>query len=112
MTDSDILNKVLISLRRIMRAVDLHSRSLNQRYGLTGPQLIILRELSRLGEISGSELARSVSLSLPTVTGILTRLEKRDLVSRRLLLIEFKEPRARVRRAFLVCNSTAVRSAP
>ncbi len=77
------LDEVLIALRRIMRAVDLHSRSLIQRYGLTGPQLVILREISRLGEISGSELAKSVSLSLPTVTGILTRLEKRGLVSRR-----------------------------
>ncbi len=66
-----------------MRAVDLHSRSLIQRYGLTGPQLIILREVAQLGEASGSELARSVSLSLPTVTGILTRLEKRELVTRR-----------------------------
>ncbi len=77
------LDDVLIALRRIMRAVDLHSRSLIQRYGLTGPQLVILREISRLGEVSGSELAKSVSLSLPTVTGILSRLEKRGLVSRR-----------------------------
>ncbi len=83
MNDSHALDQVLIALRRIMRAVDLHSRSLTQRYGLTGPQLVILRELSRLGEVSGSELARAVSLSLPTVIGILTRLEKRRLVSRR-----------------------------
>lgn len=83
MSSSDSLDEVLIALRRIMRAVDLHSRSLTQRYGLTGPQLVILRELSQLGESSGSELARSVSLSLPTVTGILTRLENRGLVTRR-----------------------------
>lgn len=83
MTESNTLDQVLISLRRIIRAVDLHSRSLIQRYGLTGPQLVILRELSRLGEVSGSELAKAVSLSLPTVTGILTRLEKRHLVTRR-----------------------------
>ena len=83
MSSRDSLDEVLIALRRIMRAVDLHSRALIQRSGITGPQLVILRELSRLGEASGSQLARSVSLSLPTVTGILTRLEKRDLVSRR-----------------------------
>lgn len=84
MSEHDILDKVLVALRRIMRAVDLHSRSLIQRYGLSGPQLIILRELSRHGgEISGSELAKAVSLSLATVTGILTRLEARGLVSRR-----------------------------
>lgn len=83
MPSKERLDEVLTTLRRIMRAVDLHSRSLIQRYGLTGPQLVILRELARLGEVSGSELARSVSLSLPTVTGILTRLEKRGLVTRR-----------------------------
>ncbi|MEM7352036.1 MAG: MarR family transcriptional regulator [Acidobacteriota bacterium] len=83
MAESDALDRVLIALRRIIRAVDLHSRSLTQRYGLTGPQLVVLRELSRRGEISGSELAKTVSLSLPTVTGILARLERRDLVSRR-----------------------------
>lgn len=83
MSEPDILDKVLVGLRRIMRAVDLHSRSLIQRYGLSGPQLIILRELSRLGEVSGSELAKAVSLSLATVTGILTRLENRGLISRR-----------------------------
>lgn len=84
MTDNDAaLDAVLLALRRIMRAVDLHSRSLIQRYGLTGPQLVVLRELSRRNEASGSELARAVSLSLPTVTGIVKRLEKRHLVSRR-----------------------------
>lgn len=83
MSEHDTLDKVLVALRRIMRAVDLHSRALLQRYGLSGPQLIILRELARLGEVSGSELAKAVSLSLATVTGILTRLEIRGLVSRR-----------------------------
>ena len=83
MSDNEILDQVLVALRRIIRAVDLHSRSLIQRYGLSGPQLIILRELSRLGEVSGSELAKVVSLSLATVTGILTRLENRGLVTRR-----------------------------
>lgn len=83
MNADETLDKVLIALRRIIRAVDLHSHSLSQRYGLTGPQLVILRELLRRGEISGSELAGAVSLSLATVTGILTRLEARGLVSRR-----------------------------
>ncbi len=44
---------------------------------------MILRALAKLGEVSGSELARAASLSLATVTGILTRLEKRGLVTRR-----------------------------
>jgi len=83
MSGSRTKEDVLIALRRIMRAVDLHSRDLIQRYGLTGPQLILLREISRADEISGTDLAAAVSLSLPTVTGILGRLEDRGLVERR-----------------------------
>ncbi len=77
--------EVLIALRRIMRAIDLHSRELSQRCGLTGPQLIILAALHP----SDSEcptigrLARSIHLSQATVTGILTRLEARGLVQRK-----------------------------
>lgn len=74
---------VLIALRRIIRAVDLHSRFLAQQYGLTVPQLVVLQEVSRLGEASGSEIARAVSLSQATLTGILSRLEARGLIVRR-----------------------------
>jgi DNA-binding MarR family transcriptional regulator len=75
--------EVLVSLRRIIRAIDLRSRSLIQRVGLTGPQLIILEELKERGECSISELSNAISLSMATVTGILSRLESRDLIERR-----------------------------
>lgn len=74
---------VLVSLRRIIRAIDLHSRSLSQRFGLTGPQLIILEALVERGECSVSELSNAISLSMATVTGILSRLESRGLIERR-----------------------------
>ncbi len=75
--------EVLVALRRIIRAIDLHSRSLIQRFGLTGPQLIILEELEHRGECSISELANAISLSMATVTGVLSRLESRKLIERR-----------------------------
>lgn len=75
--------QVLTALRRITRAIDLHSRFLAQQYGLTGPQLVILQELSTQGEISVGGLAKAISLSQATVTGIVDRLEKRGLVERR-----------------------------
>ncbi len=76
-------NEVLISLRKIMQAIDLHSKSLNKKYGITGPQLVILRELSEHKEISVGELAQTVSLGQATVTGVLNRLEKRGFITRR-----------------------------
>ena len=74
---------VLLSLRRIIQAIDLHSRYLFRKYGLTGPQLVILQEMTKHKEISIGELAKAISLGQATVTGILTRLENRGLVVRR-----------------------------
>lgn len=72
---------VLRALRRIIRAVDLYSRELMARQGLSGPQLLCLKQLEKEPLVSG-ELARRVSLSPATLTGILDRLEGRGLVTR------------------------------
>ena len=79
-TRSDL---VLIALRKIVQAIELNSRSLVKRVGLTGPQLVILQEFWNAEALSVGEIARNVSLSQATVTGILDRMEKRDLVVRR-----------------------------
>lgn len=73
---------MLRSLRRIIQAVDLYSRKLVSQHGLTGPQLVCLREIRRQGPINPGSLARSVSLTPPTVSGILDRLEARGLLTR------------------------------
>lgn len=73
---------ILTSLRRIVRAIDLHSRDLGSRYKLTVPQLVCLRQLRGNGSCTPSELARHIFLSQATVTGILDRLEARGLVER------------------------------
>ena len=76
------VRQVLAALRRIIRAIDLHSRSLVQRYGLTGPQLVVLKELIDRSPQSVSALAGAVNLSQATVTGILDRLERKEMVTR------------------------------
>jgi DNA-binding MarR family transcriptional regulator len=73
---------VLISLRRIIRAIDMRSRHLMQQAGLTGPQLLVLQALVRHEQMSAGDLAREVNLSQGTVTSILDRLEKRGLILR------------------------------
>lgn len=75
-------DQVIVALRRITRAIDLRSRGLMQQIGLTAPQLASLRAIERLQPITGGALARSIHLSQATLTGILTRLENRNLVSR------------------------------
>lgn len=74
--------RILRSLRRISRAIELHSKQLEAQVRLTAPQLICLRELRDAGQTTPSELAQAVSLSQATITGILDRLEARGLVAR------------------------------
>lgn len=73
---------VLIAVRRIVRAVDLHSKKLMKASGLTSSQRIVLQTLTQKGPVIPSAIARDVSLSQATVTVILDRLEQRGLVSR------------------------------
>lgn len=75
--------EVLVALRRIIRAVDLHSRRLIQKTGLSGPQLVLMQILCNAGTESASELASRANLSQATVTTILDRLEERGLVARK-----------------------------
>jgi len=73
---------MLIALRRVIRAVDLHSRRLAQSHGLTGPQALVLREVIGAGAMAAGDLARAVSLSQATITDIVKRLEMKGLLTR------------------------------
>jgi len=98
--ESDSLERSIIrSLRRIIRAVGLYSRELLRRRNLTTSQLATLRQLGRHGALSAGELARGISVSQATVTGIVDRLERRGLVTRsrdledrRRVVIDLTEP--------------------
>lgn len=79
MKDAD---QILIALRRITRAIDLHSRQLVKQAGLTAPQLVVLHALRREGPLAPSTLARHVALSPATISSIVERLEKLGLVER------------------------------
>jgi DNA-binding MarR family transcriptional regulator len=81
-TNLTLDDRVISALRRIVRAIDLHSRHLVDRFSVTGPQLITLKELARLGRAPVGILARNVHVSHPTMTGILDRLAKRGLIQR------------------------------
>jgi DNA-binding MarR family transcriptional regulator len=80
--DLRVTTEVISSLRRIIRAIDLHSKKLVQRFGLTGPQLIVLKQLVGGPARPVSEIAGAVNLSQPTVTGILDRLERKCMITR------------------------------
>ncbi len=76
------IEEVLIAMRRVIRATDLHSKHLAKTTGLTAPQILLLQTIRDKGEITIGEVANEMSLSQATVTSILDRLEKRKLVYR------------------------------
>lgn len=78
----DNLEEVLVALRRVIRATDLHSKHLAKTTGLTAPQILLLQTIRDKGEVTIGELANEISLSQATVTTILDRLEKRDFIYR------------------------------
>lgn len=81
--DRSVTDNVMIALRKIIQAIDLNSKSLVKRFGLTGPQLVILKEIAGFDEISAGAIAKEVSLSKGTVTGILDRMVAKELISKR-----------------------------
>lgn len=74
--------EIVQNIRRIVRAIELHSQDLLARVGLTAPQLAVLKALPKLETPTPTSLARELKLSQPTVSGILERLQAKGLVAR------------------------------
>lgn len=74
--------ELLISIRKITRAIDLHSKYLKKEFGLTIPQLVILQEIDYSKEISITALSKTIDLSQATVTDIVNRLVKNEFISK------------------------------
>ncbi|WP_300458403.1 MarR family transcriptional regulator [Desulfobacula sp.] len=82
-TNDERCKNFLISLRKIIQAIDQHSTMLKKKFGLTGPQLILLQSISTHNQISVTQLSKKVSLSQATVTDITKRLEKKEFITRK-----------------------------
>lgn len=74
--------RVLQSLRRIIRAVEIHSKKLVHSHKITGPQLGCLAAINEDGPLTTTTLAKAVYLSPSTIVGIVDRLEEKKLVIR------------------------------
>ncbi|MFU8788758.1 MAG: MarR family winged helix-turn-helix transcriptional regulator [Methylobacter sp.] len=95
--------EVLIALRRVIRATDLYSKHLSKTTGLTTPQILLMKTIRDKGEVIIGELASSMNLSQATVTTILDRLEKRNLVYR-----ERSKGDKRKVHAYLTCEALEI----
>lgn len=74
--------RILSSIRRIIRSVDIYSRKLIQEHGVTVPQLLCMLKIYELGPLTIKELSEEVYLNPSTIVGIVDRLEKHRLFAR------------------------------
>lgn len=100
--------RILRSLRRIIQAVDIHSRKLAGAHNITTPQLVTLLWIVETGSSTASDIARQIHLSNSTVVGILDRLESKRLIIRERSIHDRRLVHVRATEA----GETLARSAP
>ena len=76
--------EILVSIRKIVRSLNLESKSIQKEFGLSIPQLLCLNHLEKSPEQQSNHknLMNLLCLNSSTVTGIINRLEKRGYVAR------------------------------
>jgi DNA-binding MarR family transcriptional regulator len=75
--------RVMKSIRRIVRAIDMRSKKVARETGLTIPQIVILHAVKERGMVTTAALSKHADLSPATTVTILDKLESRGLVTRR-----------------------------
>ncbi len=80
--ENKISMQITMRLRQIIQEMSRHSKQLQEKYKITLPQLICLNEIADHGPIAIGALTQIVFINNSTVTGIIDRLERRNLVQR------------------------------
>jgi DNA-binding MarR family transcriptional regulator len=77
------VRNIVWAIRRIMGLIYTDSRRQMKRFGVTGPQSLVIKSLTAAEEdLSSAGLARMLGVTPPNMTGIIDRLEGRGLVER------------------------------
>ena len=76
--------EILIRIRQIIRSVNLESKRIEKEHGISIPQLLCLNFLNEQTSFQAShkEIKDFLKLNASTVTGIISRLEKKGFVAR------------------------------
>ena len=75
--------EIVQSFRRIFKAIQQYSEDVLKEFGVTGPQLWLLKLLWQEGGASISEFSQKMYLHISTVSGIIDRLEAKGYVVRK-----------------------------
>ncbi len=73
---------IIYSIRRLMQAGEHYTKELNKIYNVSAAQINCLLALHENGPLPPSQIAKHVMVNSSTITGIIDRLEKKDLVKR------------------------------
>jgi MarR family transcriptional regulator, organic hydroperoxide resistance regulator len=79
--DAAIL-EVMQSLRRIVKSLEDYSQEVYSHYGITGPQLWVMKTIYQSGRMSPGEISKAMYLHPSTISGVVDRLEKKGYLVR------------------------------
>ena len=82
LTRDKAVSETMQSLRRIIKSLQDYSQTVYSHFGITGPQLWVLKTIHQNGSLSLGELSRRMFINPSTITGVVDRLEKKKYVLR------------------------------
>lgn len=76
--------EILVSIRKIVRAINLESKKVLREYGVSIPQILCLSFLDAMPDKQATlkEIAVHLQLSSSTVSGLIDRIERKGYVAR------------------------------
>jgi DNA-binding MarR family transcriptional regulator len=77
------ISETVQSLRRIFKAIEDYSYEILISFGITGPQLWALKTISRSAGLALGDLSKKMYLHPSTISGVIDKLEGKNLVRRR-----------------------------
>ena len=77
-------DEVLVSLRKIIRALNLESKRIQKEFGVSIPQMLCLNFLNQAPDFQANtkQLSEGLTLNPSTISGIVSRLAQKGYVSR------------------------------
>ncbi|MCG8473299.1 MAG: MarR family transcriptional regulator [Desulfobacterales bacterium] len=82
MENEQEIKRLVGAIRRFYRVVQHDGSKESKQFGLTSAQSHVLRTLYYVGPLSSVDLSRHLYVTASNMTGLIDRLEKKELVSR------------------------------
>jgi DNA-binding MarR family transcriptional regulator len=81
-TAENIFYEIRKQIRKVEKCAYNYSQELQKSFGITGPQMGVLRMIPAGSAISLSEIAKKMGLHITTIEGIINRMQHRKFVKK------------------------------